>query len=395
MALKMGSGKIFLFIDAPVLRYKGKFYFSDKCYYYTIYSLLHLSSDIRIISRIRNVNYKPRGGSIDKKIQLILINESQFLLATFFKLLQLSYRVFKKLDKFDIVYSDSILFSLIIIGFPHHLKRANFVYEIRNYVVVNYQYLSSRFGILFGSFIFTINCFLIKNIVSIAKRVIVIDIFPENLIGLWHKYQNKIQVLSDAYIEVNSLTDTKYSERAFFLNFLYVGHLELVKRVDWIIKSFSMLHKENNKRVLTIIGDGAQKEYLKNLALEYNIESSIRFLGTSTDVSFLNKHYKDSDLTLLASITETGPRVILEAINQDTLVFSTRCGRIGKLIHENCTTSSTDLSQYTIDLLNFVNKSQDELIYLNYYNRSILSMFKKEDLLKDRTLLFNNLLSGK
>jgi glycosyltransferase involved in cell wall biosynthesis len=50
-------------------------------------------------------------------------------------------------------------------------------------------------------------------------------------------------------------------------------------RHDCILKTFAILNKQNIDFSLTIVGDGTRLEYLKNLAIELNIQNKVIFTG--------------------------------------------------------------------------------------------------------------------
>lgn len=94
---------------------------------------------------------------------------------------------------------------------------------------------------------------------------------------------------------------------------LYVGRLGKEKSVDLIVKSFSLVAKSKENTRLVIVGDGPEREKLEKLALKEGIGKKIFFAG------FVNRDqiplvYKDADIFVFASQTETQGIVVPEAL---------------------------------------------------------------------------------
>ena len=94
---------------------------------------------------------------------------------------------------------------------------------------------------------------------------------------------------------------------------LYVGRLGKEKSVDLIIKSFSLVNKVQKNTALVIVGDGPEREKLEKLTKKERIDKKTLFTG------FINRDqiplvYKDADIFVFASQTETQGLVVPEAL---------------------------------------------------------------------------------
>ena len=94
---------------------------------------------------------------------------------------------------------------------------------------------------------------------------------------------------------------------------LYVGRLGKEKSVDLIIKSFSLVNKVQKNTALVIAGDGPEREKLEKVAKKEGIGKKTFFTG------FINRDqiplvYKDADIFVFASQTETQGLVVPEAL---------------------------------------------------------------------------------
>lgn len=66
---------------------------------------------------------------------------------------------------------------------------------------------------------------------------------------------------------------------------LYIGRLEKRKGVKYLLQAFAELLKSRPHEILTIAGDGPDREKLERLAYELGIEKSVHFLGFISDQS--------------------------------------------------------------------------------------------------------------
>lgn len=81
--------------------------------------------------------------------------------------------------------------------------------------------------------------------------------------------------------------------------FLFVGSLDKRKQLDILIKAFTNIVTDiPNHIILTIIGQGSEKENLMNLTNELNITHRVEFIGQINDTSKLNEYYYDSFISI-------------------------------------------------------------------------------------------------
>lgn len=103
---------------------------------------------------------------------------------------------------------------------------------------------------------------------------------------------------------------------------LYVGRLVKQKNVTDLIYAFKDLIHLGVNAELDIVGEGTEFQNLKDLSISLGITEHIVFHGHSTDVS---KFFKNADVTVLSSINEGFPNVLLESLAHGTPVVSYDC----------------------------------------------------------------------
>jgi len=115
---------------------------------------------------------------------------------------------------------------------------------------------------------------------------------------------------------------------------LYFGRLNQEKGINLLIKSFVEVSKDFSKWKLKIIGNGPEKEKLKNLAKKCN---QIEFLGYKKSDE-LKKLISNTYLTILPSIwPDNFPFSILESLSLAKPVLASRVGGIPELVKDKKT----------------------------------------------------------
>src|SRR5699024_5727898 len=111
--------------------------------------------------------------------------------------------------------------------------------------------------------------------------------------------------------------------------FMIVGRLEHVKGHHVAIRAFaSFLEIEQNSDLL-IVGAGSYEQLLKDQVRELNLEKVIHFLGDRKDAATL---YEIADVTMLPSLSESFPLVLLESARRKTPVIASDVGGVGELL---------------------------------------------------------------
>lgn len=102
---------------------------------------------------------------------------------------------------------------------------------------------------------------------------------------------------------------------------LYVGRMAKEKSIDYLIRSFSEVHKKDKDSILVLVGDGPETSHLKELATRSGVEDSVIFTGY-VDQKKIPLVYADADIFVFASQSETQGMVILEAFASGTPVVA-------------------------------------------------------------------------
>jgi glycosyltransferase involved in cell wall biosynthesis len=106
---------------------------------------------------------------------------------------------------------------------------------------------------------------------------------------------------------------------------LYLGRLEAIKGLDYLIRAFALL--KHYDAVLVIAGDGSLRQELEALARHFGVQDRSRFVGYVQPEKALT-YYAIADLLVLPSVSmptgkETWGLVVNEAMNQGVPVVAT------------------------------------------------------------------------
>lgn len=104
--------------------------------------------------------------------------------------------------------------------------------------------------------------------------------------------------------------------------FLCVGRLEKQKSFEYAIKAFANVSKLYPSLRLKIVGKGSLEKYLKGVSFEYGVRDRIDFEGFQEDII---PYYKKARATILTSLYEGFPNVLIESITLGTPVVSFDC----------------------------------------------------------------------
>ena len=110
---------------------------------------------------------------------------------------------------------------------------------------------------------------------------------------------------------LNYMPQPPYKPREKVHKFLFVGRIAEVKNLSLLISVFNEMPDLN----LTIIGDGPLRE-----SLEHEAKKNILFLGSINNTE-LSSYYREADVFILPSKSETWGLVVEEALNNGTPVI--------------------------------------------------------------------------
>lgn len=170
-------------------------------------------------------------------------------------------------------------------------------------------------------------------------------------------------IVNDIFLNMPFENSLKKAECFRFIN---ICLLDPKKKVDLLIKAFSLVHKLIESVELEIGGDGPELDNLIDLVNELGLQKKVKFHGRLTRDSVLEKVSK-ADAFVLSSEFETFGVVLVEALALGKPSIATKCGgpesiitpEVGFLVDKN---SPEALAEAMIKLYkNQGNYNRDEI----------------------------------
>lgn len=153
--------------------------------------------------------------------------------------------------------------------------------------------------------------------------------------------------------------------------FLFVGRIDRIKNIFFILDALKILKNKNFKYKMLYVGTGPDFEELKSKIQELNLENDVILTGKITERLEMAKYYKMADLFLFPSLYDASSLVQIEAASQMT----------PSLFIDGAVTADTidkDINGYTSE--NDVLKYADEIIKIfkdeKKYTRVCQNTFK-------------------
>lgn len=142
------------------------------------------------------------------------------------------------------------------------------------------------------------------------------------------------------------------------LQFVSVGRLISIKGYERLISCLARCKQEGYSFGLWIIGDGEEKEKLKALVKDYQLEQEIIFLGQKSNPY---PYIKAADCLICSSYAEGLSTVVIEAILLGTPVITTNCSGMKEIFGSSkcgiiCENSEEGLLLSILEVLQNPNK---------------------------------------
>ena len=119
-----------------------------------------------------------------------------------------------------------------------------------------------------------------------------------------------------------------------FKNFiLFVGVLEKVKGIDYLIRAFNEIKNEFPQFKLVIVGEGSERENYQLSIINYQLQDRVEFKG-KLSLTETKDIMKNCSCLILPSLSEGLGRVLLEAMALGKPVVGSKVGGIPDLIKD-------------------------------------------------------------
>jgi glycosyltransferase involved in cell wall biosynthesis len=116
---------------------------------------------------------------------------------------------------------------------------------------------------------------------------------------------------------------------------LYVGRLIYWKGLHLGLKAFAQFHAKQQNSRLTVVGSGADRKWLHNLAQQLGIADAVDWIDWMPQDRVL-QFYSRHDAFLFPSLHDSSGNVVLEALSQGLPVICLDLGGPGVMVDESC-----------------------------------------------------------
>lgn len=127
--------------------------------------------------------------------------------------------------------------------------------------------------------------------------------------------------------EKNTIQKNVQDIKTKIISILYVGYIRPSKGINILVEAVNLLVKDNIKNFkVTIIGNGEYLDNVQSIIKKNNLTDFFEFKGYVPFSNHLFDYYRNSDIFINLSPSETGPRVLLEAGVFGCQLISTKVG---------------------------------------------------------------------
>lgn len=142
----------------------------------------------------------------------------------------------------------------------------------------------------------------------------------EDLIKSFNISESKIKIIPNPVYNFTNKASKPINKN--IKGILFVGRLTEAKGMNYLLEAFRIARKSIPDLYLTIVGTGDIVDELKNQIEKLELTDSISFEGYKNDLS---SYYINAKATVLTSLVEGFPNVLVESISYGTPVISFDC----------------------------------------------------------------------
>lgn len=225
------------------------------------------------------------------------------------------------------------------------------ILEMRGSTVLDITYMRHRFGVVGILYLA-----LFRLICVYVRRRCAAGLYIHGDLMVRFPVRGKLrQAISDAYLPEN-FRGVPRSFTTAARSYLYVGHLEKVKRVDLILQSLYIGFADlPTGWCLDIVGSGPEEGRLRSLTAKLGLTQNVNFHGRVEWRDRLSQFYRSADLFLMASTTEGTSRSLIEAMAFGLPVISTRVGNAPEVLDETVLVPVGDTRTYAAMVVGLAN----------------------------------------
>jgi glycosyltransferase involved in cell wall biosynthesis len=112
---------------------------------------------------------------------------------------------------------------------------------------------------------------------------------------------------------------------------LFVGRLTAAKGLPILLQALAKLQKIHPDILLTVIGDGEEREYLTAMTNRLGLTNNVNYVGSKSQTQ-VREYLQQTDIFVMSSFAEGLPVVLMEAMAAGVPVVATRIAGVSELV---------------------------------------------------------------
>ena len=135
-------------------------------------------------------------------------------------------------------------------------------------------------------------------------------------------------------VDLKRFCPAQTGDRPDVLRLLTVGRLSVTKRIEMLIDAVEILHNEDCKLHLTVVGGGKMEQQLRGVVSGKGLGNVIDIAGR-IEAENMPQVYRENDIFISATMQEGMSNAMLEAMASGLPIVTTRCEGVQELITDN------------------------------------------------------------
>jgi glycosyltransferase involved in cell wall biosynthesis len=168
---------------------------------------------------------------------------------------------------------------------------------------------------------------------TFSRATLIACTTPETMRNIPRRFQHKCVVLQTIGIEPSTLLEPVSTDRS--ITFLFIGRLLYWKGLQFVLRALPEVQKLYPETRLRVIGKGKDAEWLKSVAEESGVSSSVEWIER-VPYREIADQYRHKIGFVFPSLRDSGGMVLLESMASGLPVICLKLGGPGVLVNQDC-----------------------------------------------------------
>lgn len=392
--MKKGAFVIFY----PILRHNNNSYIRDISNVKTFEICMGLLDQCSLVARTRSVQTPGVSSTLlDSSMMPLVLQLPDYGavgIQGWINLIKLltSFKIRRKLRELlnnaEFIYTEVPSIESWMVARQAKKLKKKLTIEMRAETTLNTSYMRKRFGV-----IGVLYSLIIRIIFSYVRAQTNAGLYINKSLLKKYPLNNGYQAaICDAYLPNTLFVSTSRQFHGPAMRFLHVGNVEKVKCLDLTLRALNIIKRSLPVNwTLDVVGDGPDLQNIVLLTERLGLSGNVRFAGRIPWGERLFSYYRDCDILLVASDSETGPRTMLEGMAAGIPVISTSVGMAPDVLSPECIVPAGKTEIYAQKILKIA-ADPKKMTELSRLNRKRAEDFRSEKILSRRTEFFKKVI---